>query len=183
MSYVIELLFNPEAEAAIRDLWRRIADAGYPSSQDADGYCPHLTLAVSDAPAFDVAGCQARLAGFARGWDPFPIQLNHLGLFQTIENVVFLGVVPSQTLLDLHQAAFGLCQRLATDWRGYYAPSQWTPHVTLAFDLTPEQALGILALAWDMSLPIQAHARALQLVEVTPNDARNLILCELGGDG
>ncbi len=183
MSYVIELLFNPEAEDAIRDLWQRIADAGYPSSQDADGYRPHLTLAVSDAPAFDVNACRAHLADVVRSWRPFPILLNHLGLFRTIENVVFLGVAPSQALLGLHRATFGLCQRVATAWRAYYAPNHWTPHVTLAFDLTPEQALGILALAWDMALPVHAHAHALQLVEITPDYARNLILCELGRAG
>ncbi len=180
MSFVLELLFDPQAEALIRGLWQRISDAGYPSSRDADGYRPHLTLAVSDAPLFDVDGCRARLAELAQSWHAFPIQLNHLGLFQSMENVVFLGVVPSQNLLDLHRAAFGLCQRQATDWRGYYAPDRWTPHVTLAFDLTPEQALGILALAWDMPLPIRAHAHALLLVEVTPTHVREHVLCGLG---
>ena len=183
MSFVIELLFDPEGEAAIREVWQRIADAGYPSSQDARGYRPHLTLAVSDATEFDVAGCHPQLLDFARRWRPFPILLNHLGLFQTIDNVVFLGVVPSNNLLALHRASFELCQRLDRGWRGYYAPDKWTPHVTLSFNLTPEQALGILTLAWDMPLPIHARAHALQLVEVTPHDARNLILCELGGEG
>ena len=181
MSYVIELLFDLKAEIAIRDLWQRIAEAGYPSPLDADGYRPHLTLAVSDAPAFDVDECRAHLADFARSWRPFPIQLNHLGLFQTIENVVFLGVIPSRELLALHRTTFDLCQHLERGWRKYYAPDRWTPHVTLAFDLTPQQALGILSLAWDIALPVQAQARALQLVEVGPADAHDHFLCELGG--
>jgi len=181
MPYVIELLFDPQTETVIRGLWQRIRDAGHPSSLDADGYRSHLTLAVSDAAAFDVAGCRAQLTDFARTWSPFPIQLNHLGLFQTMNNVVFLGVAPSAPLLALHREVFGLCQAWTTGWRDYYAPDHWTPHVTLGFDLTPSQALGILSLAWEMSLPIHAHARALQLVHVTSAAARNLILCEMRG--
>jgi len=181
MPYVIELLFDPDSEATIRSIWQRITDAGYPSSLDAEGYRPHLTLAVSDAETFDIEGCRARLADFVQRWSPLPVTLNHVGLFQTVENVVFLGVIPSQGLLALHRAAFRLCQQVVTAWRPYYVPDHWTPHVTLSFGLTPEQVLGILALAWEMPLPIHVNARALQLVEVTPTYARDLLRCELRG--
>jgi len=178
-SYVLELLFDPDSETTIRNIWRRISEADLPSSLDAEGYRPHLTLAVSDAIRLDIDRCQERLTQFARAQSSFPITLNHLGLFQTRDNVVFLGVVPSQNLLNLHRVAFGLCQQFTGGWRDYYAPDHWTPHVTLAFNLTPMQAVDILKMAWEIALPIQARAYALQIVELTPTHARDLVCCEL----
>ena len=181
MSYVFELTFDPATEAIVRTIWRRIASAGLPSSLDADGYRPHVSLAVYDVAQFDEEACYQRAAAFARETAPIPIHLSHLGVFVNWENVVFLGVTPTQALLARHQQVLDLCSGQRRHLREYYAPGLWTPHVTLAFDLTRQQALDILSLGWEMPIPASGLLRALHLVEVTPDYARDIFTCEFAG--
>ncbi len=180
MAHVFELTFDPATEAIVRGVWQRIADAGLPSSLDAPGYRPHISLAVYDIEQFDVDICQQRAQAFARGVSPFTIRLSHLGVFTSWEHVVFLGVAPSTTLLTCHQEVLDLCHILQPTLREYYAPGQWTPHVTLAFDLHEEQAQQVLATVREIELPISGMIQALHLVEVTPEYARDVFTCEFG---
>ena len=178
MAYVFELTFDPATEATIRAIWQRVADAGLPSSIDAAGYRPHISLAVYDVGQFDADACYRKAAAYARKTAPIPIQLSHLGVFVSWENVVFLGVTPTAELLARHQAVLDLCRSQDDALRTYYAPGLWTPHVTLSFNLTPEQAQGILSTVWDEELPIRGMMRALHLVEVTSAYARDIFTCE-----
>lgn len=52
MVHSIELVFDPDTEAAIRQTWKALAAAGIPSQAPASR--PHVTLAVADAIAADV---------------------------------------------------------------------------------------------------------------------------------
>ena len=94
MSCVFELTFDLATEALVRTLWRRIASAGLPSSLDADGYRPHVSLTVYDVAQFHEEACYQRAAAFARETAPIPIHLSHLGVFVNWGNVVFLEVTP-----------------------------------------------------------------------------------------
>ena len=178
MSYVFELTFDSATETAIRAIWQRIADAGLPSSLDAAGYRPHISVGVYDVDRFDVDACYQRAAAYARTVSPFPLHLSHVGVFVNWENVVFLGVTPTAALLARHQEVLGLCRGQQEHLRHYYAPGLWTPHVTLSFNLTRAQARAILASAWEMGLPLSGVVQALHLVEVTPDYARDLFTCK-----
>ena len=178
MAYVFELTFDPATEAAVRTIWQRIADAGLPSSLDAAGYRPHISLAVYDVAGLDVDACYQRAASYARAAAPFPVHLSHAGVFVNWENVVFLGVTPATTLLARHQDVLDLCRGLREHLRPYYVPGLWTPHVTLSFNLTQAQARAILGAAWEMGLPLSGTVQALHLVEVTPDYARDIFTCE-----
>jgi len=181
MAYVFELTFDPATEATIRTIWRRISDAGLPSSLDAAGYRPHISLAVYDAERFDVDGCYQKAADYARTVAPFSVHLSHVGVFVDMGNVVFLGVTPSAALLARHREALDLCCGQREFLRRYYAPSLWTPHVSLSFNLTHEQTGAILAMSWEMDLPLSGQVQALHLVEVTPDYARDICTCEFSG--
>ena len=178
MAFVFELTVDPATETTIRTIWQRIADAGLPSSIDAAGYRPHISLAVYDVDQFDVDGCYRKAAAYARQTAPIPLHLSHLGVFVSWENVVFLGVTPTAELLARQKAVLDLCRGQRDALRTYYAPGLWTPHVTLSFNLTPEQAQGILATVWDAGAPISGMIRALHLLEVTPAYARDIFTCE-----
>jgi len=107
--------------------------------------------------------------------------LSHLGVFVNWENVVFLGVTPTATLLARHKEMLDLCSGQRQHLRRYYAPGLWTPHVTLSFDLTRQQAEQILGMAWEMGIPISGVVQALHLVQVTSHEARDIFTCEFGG--
>ncbi len=181
MAYVFELIFDPETEAAIRAIWRRFSDANLPSSLDAAGYRPHISLAVYDADHFDADACYQKTVVYAREISSFSVHLSHVGLFVNWENVVFLGVTPSMALLARHREALELCRDLRKSMRTYYAPGLWTPHVTLSFNLTREQTERILAMSWDMGLPLLGRIQALHLVEVAPDHARDIFTCQFNG--
>ncbi len=99
MAYVFELTFDPDTEASIRALWQRISDAGIPSSLNARGYRPHVSLAAYDAAPFAVEVCIRRLRAYARHVQRFSINFSHVGMFVSGGNVVFLGVAPTEALL------------------------------------------------------------------------------------
>ena len=181
MSYVFELTLDPDAEAAIRAIWQRISDAGHPSSLDAQGYRPHISLAVYDTDHFDAHACYQNVAAYARRTTSFPIHLSHLGIFVHWGNVVFLGVTPSEMLLARQQEVLALCRSQQEYLRPYYVPGLWTPHVTLSFQLTRQQTLEIAQMGWEMALPFSGQVQALHLIEVTPDTARDIFTCEFTG--
>ncbi len=188
MPYIIEILFDTPAETNIQAIWQHLTQAGLPSSLDAEGYRPHLTLVVFDTPKseFDMERCHLRMKRLASQTAPFPMTITHFGLFPTsteFENVVFLGIAPTQALLGFHRATSTLCQQEIREVRPLYLPDAWTPHITLGFNLTPAQAQGILGLAWEIPLPFTAHAQAVQLVEVTQERSQEHFLCSLRGAG
>ncbi|RUA16368.1 MAG: hypothetical protein DSY55_04250 [Clostridia bacterium] len=173
MSYVFVLTFDPETERTIREIWQRISEKGYPSALDADGYRPHITLGVYDTTSFDLSTCRYAVRAYARSVKPFPIQIPHIGAFVDVRNVVFLGVTPSRELLKRHRDILKLCRHHASVLSPYYLPDRWTPHITLSFDLTQDQSLGVLSLGWEMALPIHGEVRSVQLIELDAAGAHN----------
>jgi len=174
MVYVFVLTFDPETEATIHAIWQRVSQKGYPSALEAEGYRPHISLGVYDAESFDIPACYDLIAAYARRTRPFPIQISHLGVFVNMRNVVFLGVTPSRDLLTRHKDLTALCRHHLSGLHPYYFPDEWTPHITLGFDLSHEQTLGILSLGWEMGLPISGEVQAVQIVELAAAGARNL---------
>ncbi len=184
MPYIIEILFDPHSETHIRTIWQTINNAGLPSPLIEEGYRPHLTLIVYDTPGFNMARCRSRLEELTEHAAPFPITINHIGLFSTLEaceNVVFLGVVPTQSLLSFHRATATLCQEEIREIRPFYHPDAWTPHITLGFNLTQDQAQSLFGMSWEIPLPFTAYAKAVQLVEVTSEGSKEHFLCPLRG--
>lgn len=181
MTYVFILTFDPTTEATIRNIWRSIKEKGYPSALEADGYRPHISLGVYDAESFDVSACNDAITAYTRRKRPFPVQISHLGAFVSMGNVAFLGVTPSQDLLNRHRDLLTLCHHHSSNLRPYYLPDHWTPHITLGFDLSREQTLGILSLGWEMGLPIHGEVQAVQIVELATTGARHLFGCDFSG--
>ncbi|MFI7586570.1 2'-5' RNA ligase family protein [Spongisporangium articulatum] len=141
MTQSVELLLGDEAEAAVRERWRRLAEARLPSMAHHQGETnrPHVTLAVADT--LDEA-TETRLSALT-GWLPLTVTLGGLIAFGSArQRVLALLVVPTVGLLELQRAAAELMpapvQHLTAD--------RWTPHVTLARRVKVEE-LGAAAQA------------------------------------
>ena len=140
----IELLFDEEAEAALRGSWAALAAADLPSLASHVGATnrPHVTVAVTETADDDegflpsVDGLQAVFAG----WD-----LSRTGLAAVVGSIVLFGghkhrwvlarqVVPSRPLLTLHAAVHRALREHASDAETseQTVPDGWTPHVSLA---------------------------------------------------
>lgn len=127
MVHSIELVFDPDTEAAIRHIWADLAGAGIPSQAPASR--PHVTLAVAERVDPDV---DVLLAPVARRL-PLTATIGAPVLFGRA-NVVFARlVVPTGELLALHAEVHRLCRpHLAPAPMSNSLPDQWTAHVTLA---------------------------------------------------
>ena len=101
MAYAIELFLDPAADAAVRSIWRALADAGVSRAMLDAGSHPHVSLV--DSSDLDVERFRPVLAAFARETPPLECSLASVGAFPTDEGVVFLAPVATRELLDLHQ--------------------------------------------------------------------------------
>ncbi len=138
----VELILDDTAEAEIRRQWDLLAAAGV--SAPAAEHRPHITLAVARQiwPRLEHA------LG-ATEFRPLPITLGGLLIFGSRSPILVRSVVPSDALLQLHRrihAVLAQCPGVPAKVR----PDGWTPHITLARRLRPQQlAEAIHAVATD----------------------------------
>ena len=135
----VELLLDPDADALIRNQWAQLASAGLPSQalHTGDSNAPHVTLAAraSIDPALEPALRRA-LAVL-----PLPVGLGALACFGHRRLVLVRLVVASAALLRVQAEIHSALGADPADPAGtsHFAPGRWTPHVTLARRLSPEQ--------------------------------------------
>jgi 2'-5' RNA ligase len=116
MVHSIELLFDHDTEATIRQIWEDLAAAGIPSQAPASR--PHVTLVVAERIAPDVDALLRPVA-----------QL----LFGRSNAVLARLIVPTAELLAIHAEVHRICGRfLLPGPMPNSLPDQWTAHVTLA---------------------------------------------------
>ncbi len=127
MVHSIELVFDPDTEAAIRHIWADLAGAGIPSQAPASR--PHVSLAVAEHIDSDVDELLRPVAHRL----PLTATIGAPVLFGRA-NVVFARlVVPTGDLLALHAEVHRLCgPHLQPAPMANSLPDHWTGHVTLA---------------------------------------------------
>jgi 2'-5' RNA ligase len=121
--YAVELLFDPDAEAAVREVWREVSARTGSSMLFDLASRPHVTLAVhdeQDAPQLDRA---------VRAFDAPATRfvLSSAGTFPGDEGVAFLAPVVTDALLDLHRR----WHAASPGSNEYYLPGRWVPHCTV----------------------------------------------------
>lgn len=122
----LELVFDDESDAAMREEWDALAAADLPSQARHTGESnrPHITLLVRPSlPDLDAAPLADAL--------PLGMTLGAPVLFGAGRTrVIARSVVPSAALVDLHARVHDLAG--AGDDADHTRPGAWTPHVTLA---------------------------------------------------
>lgn len=149
----IELLLDETADDAVRREWSALAEAGLPSQARHSGEtnAPHITLV---ARAEIGAEHDDRLRAVAAGL-PMGIELGALVVFGGPPRGLVLArlAVVTRGLLSLHEAVHRAVAAGDAGDSPHTLPGRWTPHVTLASRLTPDQ----LATAVET---LDAHRRA-----------------------
>src|SRR6266581_2354168 len=136
MAHALEVFFDPASEAVVNELWDRLEAAGLPSlaTRTHRRHRPHVTLAVAQrietARLLDVGRCLAVAH--------LDITLHSPAVFPR-NGVLYLSVVPTRALLQLHeQVHAALDGSLVAPW-GTYSVDAWVPHCTLAQELSAGQ--------------------------------------------
>lgn len=144
MAHSIELLFDPDSDAAIRSIWDQLADAGLPSQNrvSSDTNRPHVTLLAAgriDAHVDTVLRDLAPRLGFT-------CVVGAPVVFSGPRMTLARLVVPSAELLALHSDVYRLTLPYLTgEPFGHCAPGHWTPHATLGRRFTAEEVGAALA--------------------------------------
>lgn len=135
MAQALEFFFDSEAEAAVRGLWRRLADTDVPSlaTRTHGRHRPHVTFALAgNIPA----AARAALRG-----DLTLLSIPHLWLstLSAADGELMLTAVVDTELLAVHSAVHDVLAKRVKQPAAYYLPGSWMPHCTLAQDLTTDQ--------------------------------------------
>ncbi|AUH68834.1 MULTISPECIES: 2'-5' RNA ligase family protein [Gordonia] len=148
MAHSIEILPDPETEAAVRAQWDALEAAGLPSAGRVRARTnrPHCTLLAGTAisPAADSA-----LASTAQRL-PFEFRVGGAVVFAAGRKYTLArAVVPSSELLTVHATIVRLTRERVTELAQHSLPGQWTPHVTLGLRLTADElAAALQLLSW-----------------------------------
>jgi hypothetical protein len=127
MVHSVELVFDPDTEAAIRQIWDGLRDWGIPSQAPASR--PHVTLTVAERIEPEV---DALLAGLT---DRFPLQcvVGAPLLFGRSQLILTRLIVPTVDLLAVHTDVYRLSlPHMQPGPMANSAPGHWTGHTTLA---------------------------------------------------
>jgi 2'-5' RNA ligase len=127
-------LFNDQAEAAVRALWRRLEQAGVTGTPRT--WPPHVTFAAAKSiprKTRDALRAELRTLAIPSLW------LSNLGTFPNTENVLMLGAVVDTELLAVHSAVHDVLAGQVQSPQAYYLPGSWVPHCTLALGVEHHQ--------------------------------------------
>ena len=145
MVHSVELLFDPDTEAAVRRLWDDLTDAGVRSlaGSTSPSNRPHVTLAVAEHMDDAVNDALRPL-------------LQRLPISCTVGAPMIFGrgpftlvrlVIPSADLLSLQAEVHEVClPHMSPGPLPHADPGHWTPHVTLARRLGHDKLADALSL-------------------------------------
>lgn len=138
VAHAIEMYFDDRADAAVRRLWQRLADAGLPSlaTRTHRRHRPHVSLAVAESLAdADLAPVRSVLTSGRPA-----LSLYTLSGFPGTAGVLFLGATVTTELLAFHaQVHAALAGQPIRHW-AHYLPGSWIPHCALAEGLDRSEA-------------------------------------------
>jgi len=127
----VEVLLDEAADAAVREAWRRLADAGLPSQarHRSPTNSPHLTLASCEELTAPIRWELAEVAAAL----PLAVRFTGVVRFERPTSVLAWALDLDSALAGLHRRVW---EAVAADSRPealnpFHRPECWSPHVTL----------------------------------------------------
>lgn len=101
---------------------------------------PHFSWQIGEE--YDQEKMSKALSQIAARTKPFTVFTTGLGLFTGAVPVIFIPVVKTQELLDLHRQVWEALAPVTTGCSPYYSPSMWVPHISIAYADVTMQNIG-----------------------------------------
>ena len=163
MSLAVCLLIDDPADAAIRELWRRLEEAGIPSlaTHTHGRHVPHLTLAA--LRTYHVPDVQQALAALPTA-APHVLHLDALGAFR--RSRCWLAPAASADLVVRQEAVVAAAAGTGAELHRHYRPGVWVPHLTLAPRLHTADLPTLARIVYDV-LPLTAPVTGAALIETS----------------
>lgn len=167
---VAELRFDAETDTAVRQ--RLHAVHQFLGKDDPEAFHPHVSLIPSKS--CDEANCLQQIHEVIAEAPPIEVSFSHWGWFPS--GVAFLGVTPTQRLLDLHGVVHTiLAPSSETPWIDLYCPGAWVPHCTMATGLSVSdgmRAIGYLSASFDV--PLRGTCVSVNLIQLAGSSVRQV---------
>lgn len=157
------LYFDNETDAAIRGLWQVIEDAGLYSGMLRLNFPPHLTILTCEDQ--DLPGLRLALREFLAAQPPIQVHFHSLGVFNTLDGIIYLAPTPSLVLLEFHSRLWKIAEPYITNPNPLYRPGAWVPHVTLNMDTPSAQTGAVINTLLAANLPRQGLLTSLFIAE------------------
>jgi 2'-5' RNA ligase len=163
MSLAVCLLVDDPADAAIRELWRRLEEAGITSlaTHTHGRHVPHLTLAA--LRTYRIPDVQRALAAVSSA-SPGVLHLDALGAFR--RSRCWLAPAASADLVVRQEAVVEAVLGTGAELHRHYRPGMWLPHLTLAPRLHTADLPALARIVYDV-LPLSAPVSRAALIETS----------------
>jgi hypothetical protein len=130
---VLDFQNDPESAEA----WKRIEKAFLISDIEKEGLT-HFSWHVADS--YQSGKIEDRLKETARDLSLISTTSTGLGIFTSEKPVLYLPVMKTKKIADLHRKLWKCLGPIAENPYRYYDPDHWIPHITLAHeDVHPEK--------------------------------------------
>lgn len=128
--YAVASLLDPVSDQLVRDLWNRFEfNCGLTGIKISP--LPHFSWMAAEG--YQLGPVERILEEEARRLPPFIVRAVGLGMFTGVRPVVYISLVKDETLLRMNMLLWERLRPYAKGLNGYYHPSRWMPHITLAF--------------------------------------------------
>lgn len=170
MALAVCLLLDARGEAAVRDLWRRLEDAGVPTllTHTHGQHVPHLTYAA--LRDYDLDAVEQALTRLPTR-PPVDLHLDGFGTFR--RSRCWLAPALDPDLVGRQQRVVEAAVATGAELHRHYEPGRWLPHVTLAPRLHLRDLATVAALVYDV-LPLEVTADRVALIETRDGSRRTL---------
>jgi hypothetical protein len=160
MAQALEFHFDGDADAAVRGLWRRLADNGVPGPATS----PHVTFAAAGTIPQATRGAlraDLRLLSIPALW---------LSILTAADGELAITAVVDNELLAVHSAVHDVLAKRVKQPVARYLPGAWMPHCVLARDLEPAQVTAGFAALYPVG-SIKARITEIVVVDTHTGEA------------
>jgi 2'-5' RNA ligase len=143
MHGIISLLDNDHYQL-VEELW---AELKQEFSIDGVYVTPYPHFSYHVAQAYDVDKVEPVLQRITSNITTFKVRTSGLGIFTGTSPVLYIPVVRSLELTQLHQELWEQISTASSSIVEYYHPDQWMPHITIGFgDISKDNLSQIIPL-------------------------------------
>lgn len=128
MHRLVSLL--PEQHARRTQDLREQLDATFGLNTVRNTLIPHFTWQA--AQSYDFEHLNALLAEISSEWRPFPLTTAGIGMFTGRRPVLYIPIVKTAQLLQLHQRIWQETQAAGQSFNPLFLPESWLPYIVLA---------------------------------------------------
>jgi 2'-5' RNA ligase len=128
--FAIATLLDPNSDAQTREFWQLLQkDCGLAGINTTP--LPHFSWQGADD--YPVPEVERMLKGITRRMAPFKAQTAGLGLFTGPTPVLYLALVKTARLMEVHRSLWETIGPLGDGVNSHYSPDAWMPHITIAY--------------------------------------------------